>query len=93
MTKANEESLMLDIIPIREHLERNPYAVVAGAFGIGFILGGGLFTRVTARIVNAALRVAVTAALPSLGGELLAAATRILDDDEESPEPVSTTST
>jgi hypothetical protein len=47
-------------------LQRNPYGMLAGAVAMGFVLGGGLFTRLTATIVSTGLRMAVTAALPSL---------------------------
>ena len=53
----------------------NPYPMVLGAVGIGFVLGGGLFTRLTARLVGAGLRVALMAALPLLKEELAAALT------------------
>ena len=50
----------------RGRLQRNPYGMVAGALGIGFVLGGGLFTRLAARILGASLRVGLMAALPIL---------------------------
>jgi hypothetical protein len=62
--------LVRDIIDIDGRVERNPYGMLAGAVGAGFILGGGLFTRVTEKIAGAALRIAVMAALPQLEKEL-----------------------
>jgi len=50
----------------RGRVQRNPYGMVAGALGIGFVLGGGLFTRLAARILGAGLRVGLMAALPIL---------------------------
>lgn len=50
----------------RGRLQRNPYGMVAGALGIGFVLGGGLFTRLAARVLGAGLRVGLMAALPIL---------------------------
>jgi hypothetical protein len=61
--------LVKDIVDIEGRVERNPYGMVAGALGVGFILGGGLFTRLTGKIVGAALRVGVMAALPRLEKE------------------------
>ena len=72
--KASEGALVLDRARLSEHLERNPYAIVAGAFGVGFVLCGGLFTRLTARIVGAAVRAAAMSALPQLVEDLLATA-------------------
>ena len=61
--------------PYANRLERNPYPMVLGAVGIGFVLGGGLFTRLTATIVGAGLRIGLMAALPLLKEELAAAFT------------------
>jgi hypothetical protein len=61
--------LVRDIIDIDGRVERNPYGMMAGAVGAGFILGGGLFTRLTGRIAGAALRIGVMAALPRLEKE------------------------
>ena len=44
--------------------------MVAGALGIGFVLGGGLFTRLSAKILGVGLRVALMAALPVLGRQV-----------------------
>ena len=52
-------------LDIKGRLQRNPYGIVAGALGIGFVLGGGLFTRLAAGILGAGLRVGLMAALPS----------------------------
>jgi hypothetical protein len=55
-----------ETLDIEGRVQRNPYAMLAGALAVGFVLGGGLFTRLTARIVGTGLRVAVMAALPGL---------------------------
>jgi hypothetical protein len=64
----------MELTDLEDAIARNPYGVVAGAIGLGFILGGGLFTRLTARIVGAGLRMGLTAALPVLTDGLLRAA-------------------
>jgi hypothetical protein len=61
--------LVKDIIDIEGRVQRNPYGMVAGALGAGFILGGGLFTRLTGQIAGAVLRIGVMAALPRLEKE------------------------
>ena len=61
--------LVKDIIDIDGRVERNPYGMIAGAVGAGFVLGGGLFTRLTGQIAGAALRIGVMAALPRLEKE------------------------
>jgi hypothetical protein len=61
----------MDVTALEVQVARNPYGMVAGAIGIGFVLGGGLFTRMTARIVGAGLRIGLMAVLPLLKDELL----------------------
>jgi hypothetical protein len=62
--------LVKDIVDIQGRVERHPHGMVAGAMGAGFVLGGGLFTRLTERVVGAAVRIGVMAALPRLEKEL-----------------------
>ena len=40
-----------------QRLRRNPYGTVAAAIGIGYLLGGGLFSPLTARILRVGLRI------------------------------------
>ena len=61
-----------EALDIEGRLQRNPYGVVAGAVVVGFVLGGGLFTRLTASIAGAGLRIGLMAALPLLQRELFA---------------------
>ena len=61
-----------EILDIEGRLQRNPYGMVAGALAVGFVLGGGLFTRLTARIAGAGLRMGLMAALPLVQQELFA---------------------
>jgi hypothetical protein len=62
--------LLRETFDIQGRLRRSPYATVAGAVGMGFVLGGGLFTRLTAKILGAGLRVGMMAALPILQKEI-----------------------
>jgi len=55
-----------ETLDIEGRLQRNPYGMLAGALAIGFVLGGGLFTRLTARIVAVGLRLGVMALLPAI---------------------------
>jgi len=66
------EGTLREIFDIEGRLRRNPYGMVAGAAAIGFVLGGGLFTRLSARIAGAGLRVGLAAAWPLLQQELFA---------------------
>jgi hypothetical protein len=63
---------------LAERVQRNPYGMVAGAAGLGFILGGGLFTRLTANLLGLGLRAGVVAALPLVQGQLIRAGAEAL---------------
>lgn len=52
-------------------LEERPYETLLVAAGLGYVLGGGLFTPLTARVVVVGLRAAVVP-LVQLGLEALA---------------------
>ena len=49
---------------LQARVERNPYAMMAAGLGVGFVLGGGIFTRLGARVVGTGLRLGMMAALP-----------------------------
>lgn len=68
-----------DGIDIVGRVQRNPYGMVAAALGVGFVVGGGLFTRLTSRIVGAGLRIGLMAVLPVVKDELARVAGRALD--------------
>lgn len=55
-------------LDLRGRVGRHPYAMVAAAVGVGYVLGGGLFTRTTARLLGLAGRVA---SLPMMRNELI----------------------
>lgn len=80
----------LDSERVAPGFSASPYAMVAGAFGVGFILGGGLFTRLTARVANVALRAGLVAVLPQLQEALLGAIQQAVQqtdqqEDDETP--------
>ncbi|HEY3452168.1 MAG TPA: hypothetical protein VGK67_37840 [Myxococcales bacterium] len=39
-------------LDLKGRMERNPWGMVAAAVGVGYLLGGGLFTRSTARLLH-----------------------------------------
>jgi hypothetical protein len=68
---------------IDERVGRNPYGSVAAALGIGYVLGGGLFTPLTSRIVALGLRIGVRlAVLPMLKDEISLLADALTGDNE-----------
>jgi hypothetical protein len=58
-------------VDLKGRVKRNPYGSMAAAVGIGYVLGGGIFTPLTARIVGLGLRLGMRLALlPMLKQEL-----------------------
>lgn len=58
-------------VDLKGRVDRHPYGMVAAALGVGYVLGGGLFTSFTGRLLRLGLRVA---ALPMVKEELLSMA-------------------
>jgi len=58
-------------LDIDGRVARNPYGMVAAALGVGYVLGGGLFSPLTARLVGFGMRMGLRlAAIPFLENEL-----------------------
>jgi hypothetical protein len=58
------------------HVEAQPYAMVAGALGVGYVLGGGLFTPTTSRILSLGAKLL---SVPMVQNQLLNLAEGALD--------------
>ena len=46
-------------IDLRGRVQKNPIFMVAAAAGLGYVLGGGLFSPMTARLVRYGIRLAI----------------------------------
>ncbi|NPC73680.1 hypothetical protein D7Y27_08265 [Corallococcus sp. AB004] len=67
----NARSAVADLgqtLDLKGRVERNPYGTLAIAVGVGYVLGGGLFTPLTGRILKLGVRLA---ALPFVKDELM----------------------
>jgi ElaB/YqjD/DUF883 family membrane-anchored ribosome-binding protein len=56
---------------LREQVEQRPYSCLGVAAGIGYVLGGGLSSPLTAMLLTAATRLAMALAARELGARLL----------------------
>jgi hypothetical protein len=70
-------------VDLRGRVQRHPYAMVAAAVGVGYVLGGGLFSALTFRLLGLGVRVA---AVPLVKQQLLglaeAAVSGFADSDD-----------
>ena len=71
---------------LRELYQRNPYAALAAAAGTGYVLGGGLFSPFTKRVMKIGMKaLVVPVALSKLKGLSQEAAHGEIDPED--PEP------
>jgi len=77
-----------DRLDLDGRVSRNPYGMMAAALGIGYVLGGGFFSPLTARIFRMGLRLGVRmAAIPFLENEIRGFADSVMSaGDGESSE-------
>jgi ElaB/YqjD/DUF883 family membrane-anchored ribosome-binding protein len=72
-----------EALDIKGRVDRHPFGTVAAAIGIGYVLGGGLFTPLTGRIVRLGLGIGMRlAVLPLLKREVAELLETIEEDDD-----------
>lgn len=64
-------SEVYEAVDLKGRVDRHPYGMVAAAVGLGYILGGGLLTPTTGRLLRLGLKLAT---LPVVKDELIAMA-------------------
>jgi hypothetical protein len=52
-------------LDLRGRVERHPIGMVLGALGVGYVLGGGLFSPLTGRLVRVGMRLALVPLIKS----------------------------
>ena len=67
---------LLEAVDLQGRVEKHPYGMVAAAIGVGYLLGGGLFTKTTARLFRMGIKVA---AIPLVRNELMSFAESAID--------------
>ncbi len=63
--------------PMAEFIQERPLAAVGIAFGVGYVLGGGLFSRTTGRVIGLGWRLGGMALARNLLGSLAGAGQEI----------------
>jgi ElaB/YqjD/DUF883 family membrane-anchored ribosome-binding protein len=66
-----------EALDVKSRVERHPYAMLGAAAAIGYVLGGGLFTPLTASLLRLGIRLA---AIPLVKSELVGIAEGVLGD-------------
>jgi len=71
-------------LDIEGRVARNPYGMMAAALGVGYVLGGGLFSPLTARLVGFGMRMGLRlAAIPFLENELRGLTESVMNGESE----------
>ena len=65
-----------DAVGLTEQVEKSPYGMVAAALGVGYVLGGGLFTPTTLRVLRLGMKLA---SIPAVRDRLLDVAETAVD--------------
>jgi hypothetical protein len=65
-----------DAVGLTERVQQSPYGMVAAALGVGYVLGGGLFTPTTLRVLRLGMKLA---AIPAVRDRLLDVAESAVD--------------
>ncbi len=65
-----------DATGVTDRVAQNPYGRVAAALATGYVVGGGLFTPTTARLVQLGVKVA---SIPVVRNQLLGLAEAVVD--------------
>ena len=71
-------------LDLKGRVDRHPYGMVLAAVGVGYILGGGLLTPLTARLIRLGIRLA---AFPLIREELVGIAESTLDALQQKAAP------
>src|SRR5438874_10627922 len=67
---ANQADNFTRAIDLRGRVERNPIGMVLAAAGIGYVLGGGLFSPMTSRLLKIGVRLALVPVIKSQLGAM-----------------------
>lgn len=65
-----------DAVGLTEKVDKNPYAMVGAALGVGYVVGGGLLTPTTARLLKLGFKLA---SISPLRNQILDAAEQLVD--------------
>jgi hypothetical protein len=67
---SNQAQSFSESIDLRGRVQRNPIGMVLAAAGIGYVLGGGLFSPMTSRLLKIGVRLALVPVIKSQLGAI-----------------------
>jgi len=67
---GNQAQSFTESIDLRGRVQRNPIGMVLAAAGIGYVLGGGLFSPMTSRLLKIGVRLALVPVIKSQLGAM-----------------------
>jgi ElaB/YqjD/DUF883 family membrane-anchored ribosome-binding protein len=70
LTRALNDGRQNIVEPMSQFIQEKPLAAIGVAFGIGYVLGGGLFTKTTGRLLGLGWRLGGMAVAKNLLGNL-----------------------
>lgn len=79
---SESASKLGDSIDLRGRVQRNPFGMVLAAAGVGYLLGGGLFSPLTGRLVKVGIRLAL---VPFVKNQLGAVASEFMGGQAGGP--------
>jgi hypothetical protein len=86
---ASKETVdeLRELLSLSRRMDQHPYRTLAAALGTGYILGGGLFSPVTRRLVGAGLKIGLRVAAVPLLKEQISELLFGSNEDERRNEP------
>jgi hypothetical protein len=67
---SSQAQSFTESLDLRGRVQRNPIGMVLAAAGIGYVLGGGLFSPMTSRLLKVGLRLALVPVIKSQLGAI-----------------------
>jgi len=82
---ASQADSLTRAIDLRGRVERNPIGMVLAAAGVGYVLGGGLFSPLTGRLVKIGIRLALIPLIKSQLSNIVGQSAEPLGDEAAGP--------
>ncbi len=82
---ASQADSLTRAIDLRGRVHRNPIGMVLAAAGVGYVLGGGLFSPLTGRLVKIGIRLALIPLVKSQLSNIVGQSTEPIGEEAAGP--------